>query len=73
MNKRKFSFNVPAKILISVDADTEAEAWLKILQQKPVQFSARSSVTEEWFIVSPNYQHSTLLGHECPPDSNTES
>lgn len=70
MKKRKFCFDIPATLMISVDAATEAEAWLKIKQHSREQFSAipYGGKKEDWFVCTPSFESAKLVGFECPPD-----
>lgn len=71
MKKRRFSFHVPATLIISVSAETEVEAWLQIKQRSQVEFSALpyNGQEEDWFLCSPVFELAKLFGFECPPDS----
>lgn len=70
MKKRTFSFDVPAVLMISVEAETEVQAWLQIEQKPNKQFSAVSYPDDEgdYFICTPKFEEAKLVGFECPPD-----
>ena len=72
MNKRKFSFEVLSVLLISVEAETEVEAWLMIKQLTPEQFSALpyNGSKSDWFVCTSEYSRSELLGCELPSDGS---
>ena len=58
--------------MVSIYAETEAEAWLQIKQKPNKQFSAISySGTEDkqdWFVCTPKFEEASLDGFECPSD-----
>ena len=70
MKKRKFCFDIPATLMICVDATTEAEAWLQIKQHPSKHFSAMrcGGDKEDWFVCTPSFESAKLVGFECPPD-----
>lgn len=69
VKKRRFSFQVPATLLISVEAETQAEAWLQIKQRSNAQFSAvpYGGNEEDWFVCTPVFELAKMFGFECPP------
>lgn len=79
MGTRRFVFEIPAKVTIGIQAETEAEAWLAIKSQQLRSFSAKVHDADfiapvsngtRWVGCEPDYQQAALLGKEVPRDES---